>query len=58
MNHLDLEAIELGKQLSIEVYSIEELDSKLAEMDLVLGLDMDGSWVVLNSENEILAKVE
>jgi len=58
MNSLDLEGIELGKQLGINVSSLEELDTQLCEMDLVLSLDQNASWVVLNSKNEILAKVE
>jgi hypothetical protein len=58
MNSLDLEGIELGKQLNIVVSSIDELSDKLEDMGLMLGMDPSGSWVVLNTEKEVLAKVE
>lgn len=58
MNKLDKEAIELGKQLNLEVSSIDELADLLDEMSLILGMDSNGAWVVLNSSKEVLAKVE
>ncbi len=58
MNSLDLEGIELGKQLGIVVSSLDELAIKVEENNMILTLDEDMSWVVINSANEILAKVE
>jgi hypothetical protein len=55
MNSLDLEGIELGKQLGIVVSSLDELADKVEKMNLILALDEYASWVVINSENEILA---
>jgi hypothetical protein len=58
-SEFDQDAIQLGKQVGIEVSNIEDLEEKLTEMNLILCLDVtDGSWIVVNSDNEILAKVE
>jgi hypothetical protein len=55
MNSLDLEGIELGKQLGIVVSSLDELADKVEKMNLILALNENAAWVVINSENEILA---
>lgn len=55
----DKDACQIGKQLNIEVSSMDELEVKLEEMNLALGLNMKtGAWVVFNSNQEVLAEVE
>jgi hypothetical protein len=58
MKSLDIEGIELGKKLGISVSSLDELADEVEKMNLILALDENMSWVVINSANEILAKVE
>lgn len=57
MNDFDADGIALGKMLGFEVDMWDEFQEKIEEMNLKIGLDIDGSWVVIDSENNVLAQL-
>ena len=57
MNDFDADGIALGKMLGFEVDTWDEFVEKIEVMNLKLGLDIDGSWVVIDSMNSVLAQL-
>jgi hypothetical protein len=55
MNDFDSDGIALGTQLGLQVSTWDEFIEKIEAMNLTIGLYQNGDWVVVDSNQNVLA---